>query len=298
MKSNPLTVRLWVLAILSITVFYACTKTHEANNIIQEGQTTIEINAIYPALQIRYNDVIDAPINVTIAFHLTDGQEKHVAITIPADYKQLQRWDSDGFLNNWSYIENGYDSTTNTTPPKPQIDPNWQVESVEIISVTCPDKQYGFKVLTGSDEWSFYHPTDSLTSVSFVANKDTVSYSDYDFNVGGGIIYQQNISSYEFYLFDYAFQMLSDHGQAYPLTSGMTMGMPFLLYRWNSRNYGSELDDGDPASNGSTLKLTVTKLTDTHFDATFSGKLWSSRQPDTLFIVNGEIKNALLPIKD
>jgi hypothetical protein len=40
---------------------------------------------------------------------------------------------------------------------------------------------------------------------------------------------------------------------------------------------------------------TKEKVSATHFDAAFSGKVWSSRQPDTLFISKGELKNALLP---
>jgi hypothetical protein len=129
-------------------------------------------------------------------------------------------------------------------------------------------------------------------------NKDTVLYSDYDFKNSGGIIYKSDASIYGFYLFDYSFQMISETGASYPIENGASIKIPFLLYHWGSRNFGSEMDDGDPDSNGSTLKLTVTKLTDTHFDAVFSGKLWSSRQPDTLFITDGNIKNALLPVKE
>jgi hypothetical protein len=65
----------------------------------------------------------------------------------------------------------------------------------------------------------------------------------------------------------------------------------------NSIYFGSQPDNVVSASFGSTLQLTITNVTGTHFDATFSGKLWSSRQADTLFISEGEIKNALLPKK-
>ena len=292
--------RLIVAIFLSTVIFSGCTKDH-IKNIIQEGPTTIEINAIYPllsnshSLQVRYNNVIDAPINATIAFHLGNGQEKHVSVTIPAGYKNLQEWGNGGFINSWDYTENNYDSTTNASPSKPEINPEWSVESVAIISVTCPDNQYGFKVLTGSDEWTYYHPIDSLTTVRFIVNKDTISYSDYDFKNANGVIYRPDATVYGLYLFDYRFQMISDSAEIYPLKNGMSIKMPFLLYYWN-RNWGSQLDQKEVDSNGSTLKLIITKMTDTHFDAVFSGKIWSSRQPDTLFITNGEIKHALLPV--
>ncbi len=82
----------------------------------------------------------------------------------------------------------------------------------------------------------------------------------------------------------------------YPLQQGMTMDIPVLVYFWNGRNYGVQPDGPQAQTNGSTLQLTITKLSGSHFDATFSGKVWSSRQADTLFITKGEIKNALLPV--
>ena len=89
--------------------------------------------------------------------------------------------------------------------------------------------------------------------------------------------------------------MLFSGSEKYPLSKGMTMNIPLMVYHQNSRTYGSFPDGPQAYLNGSTIVLTVTKVTATHFDATFSGKLWSAMQADTLHISNGEIKNAVLP---
>ena len=68
-----------------------------SNNAIQQGNTTIAINAIFTGaprgasrfLQVRYNNVIDAPINVTVTFYLKNGQQKNIPVTILAGYKNL-----------------------------------------------------------------------------------------------------------------------------------------------------------------------------------------------------------------
>jgi hypothetical protein len=162
---------------------------------------------------------------------------------------------------------------------------------VEITGVNCPDKEYGFQVLT-TDDWVFYQPKELVTSVRFISNTDTVSYSDFiapltQFNPG--------LSRYYFSFFSAKVMFFSDN-QNYPLIQGMVMNnIPLMVYNYNSRNYGSWPDGPQASSNGSTIVLTVTKVTSTHFDAIFSGKLWSSMQADTLRISNGEIKNAVLP---
>lgn len=89
--------------------------------------------------------------------------------------------------------------------------------------------------------------------------------------------------------------MLFSGSEQYPLHEGMAMNIPLMVYTYNSRNYGSFPDGTQAYLNGSTIVLTIIKVTDTHFDATFSGKLWSAMQADTLHISNGEIKNAVLP---
>lgn len=287
--------------ILSLALLFSNCKKDPvpSDNIIQQGNTTIEINAIFPTLpsgsshflQVRYNNVINAAINATITFHLKNGEQKRIPINIPAGYKNLvQRRDS-SYINTWDYTGH-YDSTGNGSIPV--IDGSWDVSSVEITSVTCSDKEYGFKVLTSADNWNFYKPKNSATSINFISNKDTISYSGYDFETSANSFYTADISSYGFYFFSSGILLFSGN-EKYPLTQGFKINIPLMLYRWNSRDYGSQPDGEDAASNGSTIQLTITKITSTHFDATFSGRLWSSRQPDTLRISQGVIKNALLP---
>ena len=298
MKTIFTTLRFFA-ATLSIAILFSnCNKeAARAGNQIQQGNTIIEINAIMPtghSLQLRYNNVINAPINVTVTFHLVNGQKKNFPVTIPAGYRKMVSWGGDNYINTLDY--SGQTNSTGTVGSTPIIDGSWDISSVEITAVSCPDKEYGFKVLTGADDWNFYKPTGPKTTLSFIVNKDTVSYSDYDFNTDG-CLYRDNLQAYSFTFFTYRVSLFSATA-SYPLQAGMTMDIPAMVYKKeNSIYFGSQPDDVDSASNGSTLKLTITNVTDTYFDATFSGKLWSSRQADTLFISEGEIKNSLLPGK-
>jgi hypothetical protein len=299
MKNTLNTFQFFAATLLIAVLFSNCEKAASVSKI-QQGNTVIEINAIFPSapesslhfLQVRINDVINAPINVMVTFHLTNGQQKNIPVTIPAGYKHLVSWGDDHYINTMDY--SGYtDSTGNGSTPI--VDASWDVSSVEITAVSCPDKEYGFKVLTGEDEWTFYKPTGPETTVHFIVNKDTVSYTDHDFNTDA-CLYSTDRKTYSFIFFFYRVSLYSSTA-TYPLHAGMEIDIPAMAYKWNSRYYGSQPDNADSASNGSTLQLTVTNVTDTHFDAIFSGKLWSSRQPDTLVISGGEIKNALLPDK-
>jgi len=272
----------------------SCNKQRdESRNAIQQGNTTIEINAIYPNyLQLRYNNVIDAPIEVGVTFYIQNGVQKVVPVKIPAGYKKLQSWGgNEQYINVYNYSE--YNDSTGNAPP-PVIQPGWVVDSVKITSVSCSDGKYGFKVLTGADQWDFFHPTDPKTTVSFIAGQDTFYYTDFDFNNPFLYYYTQG-KVYGFNFFNYTVYMQSSVAN-FPIQQGMVMGLPYMHYTLNGRQWGSQPDNRDSASNGSTLKLTVTNITGVHFDATFSGKLWSSLQADTLFISNGEFKNALLPV--
>ncbi|HEY5393495.1 MAG TPA: hypothetical protein VIJ57_15330 [Hanamia sp.] len=293
MKTPLNAIRFFAVFLLIVILFSNCGKDADATrNRIQQGQTTIQINAIKigNSLQVRYNNVIDAPINVTVTFHLDNGQNKNISLKIPAGYQHLQSWGGDNYINTFDY--SGYnDSTGNASTPV--IDGSWNVSSIEITAVSCPDKKYGFKVLTGADNWSFYLPTNPMTTLRFIVNKDTVSYADYDFNANGSL-YRNNLKAYSFILYGLKVNLYSGVAE-YPLQPGMTMKIPAMVYYWNSRNYGSQPDDRDSASNGSTIQFTITTINGAHFDAAFSGKLWSSRQADTLFISEGEIHNALLP---
>jgi hypothetical protein len=276
----------------------SCTKNKDSMPI-QQGDSLIEINAIYPQnnwLQVRYNNVINAAIDLTIAFYLNDGSRQNVSLTIPAGYKSLQNFGAPGgydYLNVWDY-HSGTDSVTGVSNG-PLIYWNAAVDSIQIVKVTCSDRRYGFKVLTGADTWHYYHPTDAQTVVSFIANGDTVLYSDYDFQAST-TWFNTGSSRYSFDFFSYRFFMVSAPS-TYPFQQGATLPIPLMYYYWNGVNKGSQPDGPEEGTNGSTLSLTITKLTGKTYDATFSGKIWSSRQPDTLVFTNGIILNALLPVK-
>ena len=294
MKNNSvLFLFLAIICALSIT-FSACKKDPAgASNKIQQGNTTIEINAIYTGyyLQVRYNNVINAPIHATVRVY-QNGKTMDVPVNISADYKSLQQWNNDDFINVWDY--NGYYDSVHVNG-LPVI--TGTVDSVKIIAASCPDKEYGFKIVGGNVDWSaFYHPTDPKTTVSFISNNDTVLYSDYDFT-SGTVFYNKTLKLYRFGLYNMTYQMYSAPAN-YPLQAGLTMDIPVFIYFWNGRNYGLPTEGSLAGTNGSTVKLTITKVSDTHFDATFSGKVWASRVADTLFISKGEIKNALLPVID
>lgn len=283
---------IYLISVLTIlAIFSSCEKDPASVNEIQHGNNTVEMNAIYTGyyLQVRYNGVIDAPIKATVKIY-QHGKTMNVPVNIPAGYKSLQHWGGDDYVNAWNY--NGFYDSIGVNH-LPVISGN--VDSLEIIAVSCPDKQYGFSILSHGMDWSeFYHPTDPRTIVSFISNKDTVSYNDYDFS-SGTVSYNKSVKYYRFGLFNNMLQMISA-AKDYPLQPGMTMDIPVLVYYWNGRNYGIQPDGPQASTNGSTLQLTITRLSGTNFDATFSGKIWSSRQEDTLIISNGEIKNALLPV--
>ncbi len=194
MKNNSILIQLTATMLALATFFSACKKDPDASNKIQQGNTTIEINAIYPGyyLQVRYNNVINAPIHATVRVFL-QGKTMDVPVNIPAGYKSLQNWTGDNFINTWNY--NGYHDSTSTNG-LPVITGN--VDSVKIIAVSCPDKEYGFKIVGGNIDWSrFYHPTDPKTTVSFISNADNVSYSDYDFS-SGTVYYNKTSKRYRF----------------------------------------------------------------------------------------------------
>ena len=292
MKNNSILIQIIATKFALATFFSACEKDPAASaNKIQQGNTTIEMNAIYTGyyLQVRYNNVINAPIRATVRVY-QNQKTMDVPVNIPAGYQSLQNWNDDDYLNAWDY--NGYYDSISTNG-LPVI--TGRVDSVKIIAASCPDKEYGFKIIGGNIDWSsFYHPTDLKTTVSFISNSDTVLFSNYDFS-SGTVFYNQTSKIYRFGLFNMSYQMFSAIAN-YPLQQGMTMDVPLFIYFWNGRNYGLPPEGPLAGTNGSTLKLTITKLSANHFDATFSGKVWSSRLADTLFISKGEIKNAFLPV--
>src|SRR3954468_16200213 len=111
MKNNLALIIFITSSFLFTFILSSCTKNHDnPGNPIQQGDSTIEINAVFGSipnsnssrsLQIRYNNVINASINLMITFHLKDGQEHDVPITISAGHKDLQLWGNGNYLNIW-----------------------------------------------------------------------------------------------------------------------------------------------------------------------------------------------------
>lgn len=283
----------------------SCSKSVSNIDHIQQGNTVIQINAIYASiygdnnfrsLQIRYNDVIESPIFLKIRFELMDGNRLDLPVTLPAGYQHLEQWytSSSDYLNILNYVGGTIDTVTGTKSPLPSLSNSLNVKSLTIISATTPDPQYGFKVLGGNDDWTYYHPSSPRCTVKFLANNENIQYSGFDFEVLPGISYGKDNKRYHFVMPDYKLQIISDVS-TYPVKEGMQIGIPFLRYYYNNRNYGYASGEKDEASNGSTLKLTVTKVNDQYFDATFSGKVWSAISPDTLFITDGTMENMPMP---
>ncbi|MGF7231560.1 hypothetical protein [Arachidicoccus sp.] len=304
--------------VVFVVCFLSCGKnpidTPSNNNQIQQGDSTIEINAIYPnispaiigeyippnyVLYIRDNAVIDAAINLVVAFYVHNDGEKDISATIPAGYKQLQLMNGNNYINSFTYYTTSKDSlgnTFNTTV----INSTWVVDSIKIKSVICSNKKYGFKVLDKTDWTSYYTPHDSVTSINFIANTDTISYSDYNFNLTGNTY---RSGTYAFYFPNPPLVSMFSGSATYPLQKGMTIDIPLMVYAktisfGNGSSYvyyGSQPDGAQAYTNYSTVKMNITNVTDKLFDADFSGKIYSSRQHDTLYLTKGTIKNAPLP---
>ena len=151
MKNNSILIQIIAPMFALATFFSACKKDHtDASNKIQQGNTTIEINAIYTGyyLQVRYNNVINAPIHATVRVY-QNGKTMDAPVNIPAGYQSLQNWMNDDYLNAWNY--NGYYDSTSTNG-LPVI--TGRVDSVKIIAASSPDKEYGFKIVGGNIDWS------------------------------------------------------------------------------------------------------------------------------------------------
>lgn len=89
-------------------------------------------------------------------------------------------------------------------------------------------------------------------------------------------------------------RMISDSLQA-PLHVGQFIHMPYLRYYGPYIDHGTEIANNDIApKSGSTITITITFTGDKNFDATFSGKVWSAKETDTLFIKGGLMLNVKL----
>ncbi|WP_343674111.1 hypothetical protein [Chitinophaga sp.] len=132
-----------------------------------------------------------------------------------------------------------------------------------------------------------------LTTAYFVANTNTITYSDTSkntfvtYNATGSRSYAITLGS--------AFRAISDSLQP-QLSVGQEIKMPFFRYYGPYGDHGTETQDDDIApGSGSTIVITITRVGNRDFDATFSGKVWSAKEPDTLFIKDGQLKQVKLP---
>lgn len=68
---------------------------------------------------------------------------------------------------------------------------------------------------------------------------------------------------------------------------------------FDGKQWGAAMDEPDGShSTYSTIELDIISVDPEHFSGTFSGKLFSGRQPDTLYITDGFINHANIPVKE
>lgn len=90
-------------------------------------------------------------------------------------------------------------------------------------------------------------------------------------------------------------RMISDSSNK-TLFVGQQIKMPYFAYYGPYSDHGTIVSNGViEAKSGSTVYLTITRVSNVDFDATFSGKVWSSRDPDTLYIHDGSMLHVKLP---
>jgi hypothetical protein len=131
------------------------------------------------------------------------------------------------------------------------------------------------------------------TSVYFIANKDTIRYSDSSrnmivaYNATGRKSYAITLGS--------AFRGISYNDEPV-LFAGQEIKLPYFRYYGPYGDHGTEtLNDDIAPGSGSTVVLRLTRVGESNFDATFSGKVWSAKEADTLFIKEGVLKQVKLP---
>jgi hypothetical protein len=133
--------------------------------------------------------------------------------------------------------------------------------------------------------------TDYKTTAFFISNNDTIQYND------SGSHTQVTYSSFKVYAITLgaSFRVISDSLQP-QLHAGQQIQVPYFRYYGPSSDHGTELENNDIApGSGSTVVLTVTRVGNENFDATFSGKIWSAKEADTMFIKEGQLKQVKLP---
>lgn len=133
----------------------------------------------------------------------------------------------------------------------------------------------------------------TLTTAYFISNKDTIHYSDTSRSTD--ITY--NATGNKNYAITLGFSFRGISGNQEPaLSVGQVIKLPYFRYYGPYTDHGTELLNSDIApGSGSTVALTVTRIGNKDFDATFSGKVWSAKETDTLFIREGQLKQLRLP---
>lgn len=133
----------------------------------------------------------------------------------------------------------------------------------------------------------------SQTTAFFISNKDTIRYSDSSKNA----IVTYNATGKKSYVITlgYAFRGISYNDEPV-LSAGQQIKLPYFRYYGPYGDHGTEtLNDDIAPGSGSTVVLRVTRVGNADFDATFSGKVWSAKEADTLFIKEGQLKQVKLP---
>lgn len=298
-----------ITAIFAVFAFCAssCSKDNSVQMItgMQTGDTTVGITAHYvpvnPAgamfeLLFKYNYKLPSPIKTVVRFYIQNKGVKDLPFTIPADNEDPVYEMQGNYLNSWIYPGGQNDSITGVYIPS-IIDRSWKIDSVKVIAAATSDKHYGFKVISDADTWpKYFEIKNPVTSIGFKWNGKDFYKEGYDFNAGGSS-YNTNTSTYGFWYFDHQFQMFS-RVSAFPLKENMPLDISGIMF-FDGRQWGAAPDESDGSnSTYSTIQLKITSVDPGHFSGTFSGKLFSNRQPDTLYITDGFIRHAPIPVKE
>lgn len=129
------------------------------------------------------------------------------------------------------------------------------------------------------------------TTAFFIANNDTIRYSDSSKNTE--VVYTSS-RRYAITL-GFAYRAISDSLPP-KLFVGQLIKMPYFRYYGPYSDHGTDTKNDDIApGSGSTVVVKITRVGEDNFDATFSGKVWSVKDVDTIFIKEGQLTQVKLP---
>lgn len=233
---------------------------------------TYGVKGIY--LGVLYNRVIAEPVTFKVQISRTDGKPDTVITTvIPSGFKNLVRSDiaGNGIMNLYEkYIGDGYK------------------EGIKILSIDCENKQLSF-----SEDRDPENHLDFITLADFKSNDIAIRYHGYSEFTG-----MDFLKSNKTYAFSAGKELraISETGQQPTLFVGQQIKMPYFRYYYRG-DHGTELNNMEEIAegSGSTVVFTIIRVGDKSFDATFSGKVWSKNESDTLVIREGILTNAMLP---